>query len=389
MIVVGLMSGAAADGIEVAVCEIVGAPPGLRAEVLSSLNIPWPLEIQKMAEKAGEPGPIDVADLCLLDVAIGEAFAAAALEGIAHVGYYPEQIDLIGLQGQNVRHEVREDGHVETSLHLGQAAIVTEWTGITTVSDFRQRDVAAGGQGAPLLGFVDWLLVRHPHRFRAVHYLNDIASVSFLPPLSRPELAPVAFDIGPGTALLDYAQARLDEYHQPNGHSLSGVIDESLLRHLMGHPYLHRRPPKTAGHLTFGRAVVEDLWREAGAAGLSPATIMETFTTFVVESMREAYQRFAPGPIEEIILTGKGRRYPHLMQLVRGMFAPAPVLSHEDIGMDSESKDALGVAVLAYEAWHNRPGTQPSLTGVQRATPLGAIIPGPNFQTLLKETWQA
>jgi anhydro-N-acetylmuramic acid kinase len=389
MIVVGLMSGIALDGIEVAICEIRGAPPALHVEVLSSLSIPWPVELIKMVKKAGEPGSIDIADLCLLDVAIGEAFAAAALEGIAYAGYYPEQVDLIGLEGQTVRHEVREDGHVLASLQIGQAAIVTEWTGITTVSDFRQRDVAAGGQGAPLIGYVDWLLLRHPRRYRAVHYLNRIASVTFLPPLSAPEVEPLAFDIGPGTSLIDFALAQRHDEALPNGHAVhTGMVDAGLLTRLMAHPFLERRPPKTVNHLMFSETFAREIWEEARAAGLPPSTILETFVAFTMESALDAYRRFAPGPIEEIIMAGKGRQYPHLMQRMRAAFEPVPILAHEDVGMDSASKDGLGIAVLAYESWHNRPGTRPSQTGVQRETTLGAVIPGQNYELLLKATWQ-
>ncbi|MBN2469163.1 MAG: anhydro-N-acetylmuramic acid kinase, partial [Anaerolineae bacterium] len=142
MIVVGLMSDASVEGIDVAVCEIGGAPPALRVEVISSLSIPWPEDLRKMVVAARQPGTIDMGDLCLLDVAVGEAFAAATLEGIANAGYYPNEIDLVGVKGLNIRHEIREDGHIMASLQLGQSSIVCEWTGITTVSGFRQRDMA-------------------------------------------------------------------------------------------------------------------------------------------------------------------------------------------------------------------------------------------------------
>jgi anhydro-N-acetylmuramic acid kinase len=389
MIVVGLMSGVSAQGIDVAVCEIDGAPPTLRAEVLASLTIPWPMDLQKMVKRAWLPGQIDVADLCLLDVAVGEAFAAAALEGIAHAGFYPEQVDLIGVQGQTVRHEVRDDGHVLSAFQLGQASIITEWTGITTVSDFRQRDVAAGGQGAPLTGFVDWLLLRHPTRFRAVHYVDHVASVSFLPPVDRPEIEPRAFEIGPGTVLLAQAEERLHQAQlSDNGRSVpTANVDETLLRTLLSHPYLDRQPPKTAGGMLFNELYASAVWEDAAARGVPPDAILETFVEFLVQSTVGAYQRFAPGEIDEIILGGHGLHYPYLMQRLRAAFAPLPVLSHEDVGLDGASKEALTVAVLAYEAWHNRPGTLPCLTGAQRATPLGSIIPGPNYQHLLHETW--
>ncbi len=386
MIVVGVTSGPCVEAIDVAVCEINGAPPNLRAEVVSALSIPWPIELRRLVLQAGEPDQITMADLCLLDVAVGEAFAAGALEGIADAGYYPEQVDLIGVQGQTVRHEVREDGHVTASLDLGQAAIVTEWTGITTASHFRQRDVAAGGQGAPLIGYVDWLLLRHPERYRAVHNLDQIASLTLVPPLSMPQAQPIAFDIGPGTVFIDYAESCLNE---TSSGPETGSVDERLLAELMAHPYLRRRPPKTAGQMLFSKAKADAIWREAIAGELAPASILETFVAFTVSSTVEALRLFAPVAVDEMILGGRGHHYPRLMQHLRAALAPLTVLSHEDVGIDSTSKEALGVAVLAHETWHNRPCTLPTLTGVQNPTPLGCILPGRNYERLLQETWQS
>lgn len=390
MIVVGLTSGASVSGIDVIVCEIRGGPPTLRTEVLSSLTIPWPLELRKMVLQAWQPNQaVNMEDLCLLDVAVGEAFAAAALEGIAYGGLYPEQVDLVGLQGQTVWHQVREDGHVMASLQLGQAAIVAEWTGITTISNFQQRDIAAGGQGAPLMGYVDWLLLRHPQHCRAVQLLDSISSVTFLPPLSMPQAQPVAFDTGPGTALIDYAESRLDRLTERslNRRGEGTGYDPTLLSELMADPYLQRQPPKTVGNLMYDETFAAELWDEACQAGLSPTVILETFIAFTVFSIADAYKRFASIPIDEVILGGKGRHYPHLMRRFREVMAPLPVHTLEDVGMDSETKASLAIAVLAYETWHNRPCTLPSLTGAHQAIPLGSIIPGQNYQQLLRITW--
>jgi anhydro-N-acetylmuramic acid kinase len=389
MIVVGLLSGASVDAIEVTVCEINGAPPSLYTETLTSLSIPWPIELRKMVLQAWAPGMVDIADLCLLDVAVGEAFAAAALEGIAYAGYYPEQVDLIGVQGQTMRHEVREDGHVMASLQLGQAAIVTEWTGITTVSDFRQRDIAAGGQGAPLIGYVDWLLLRDPRRARAIQYLNDVASVIFLPPLSDTERQPVGFDIGPGMVLIDYARLRLEAQDMGGDNASEAAADDGLLAEMLANPYLKRKPPKTVGQFDFTPEVAAEIWQRGHRAGLSPECILETFTTFTVTCIVEAYEQYAPLPVEEMVLAGPGRRYPLLVRRLRQAFDSIGFVTHEDIGLDTDSKAAMAIAVLAYETWHNRPGSLPSLTGAQHAVPLGAIIPGANYQKLLKKTWQA
>ncbi len=382
MIVVGVMSDASVAGIDVAVCEILGAPPDLRAEVLSALSIPWPQELGKLVIAARQPKSINIADLCLLDVAIGETFAAAALEGIAAAGYYPEQIDLIGVKSHNIRHEVGDDGRVMTSLQLGQASIVAEWTGITTVGGFRQRDMAAGGQGAPLIGYVDWLLLRHPTAYRAILYLDRIASLVFIPPRSS-QLQPLAFEVGPGTALIDVAEAALGQQADPGRDG----VDSAFLDRLLADPYLKRRPPKTLSEHAFAESAAQQLWEEARAAGLTPASILETFVAFTVTAIVDALRTFPAMPPDQIIVGSKGRRYPQLMRPLREALGNIPLLTHEDLGLDSDSKFGLGYAVLAHETWHNRPGSLPSLTGVHQPTPLGYIIPGRNYEQLLRKTW--
>ncbi len=387
MIVVGLMVGTSNENISVAVCEITGSPPALRAEVLSSLSIPWPVDLSKMVYDIRQPVEIDIADLCLVDTAVGEAFAAATLEGIAAAGYYPEQVDLVGLQGPSIRHEVRDDGHVMASIQLGQAAIVTEWTGITTVSDFRQRDIAAGGQGAPLFGYADWLLLRDRDRCRAVQYMNGTASMVILPALRQVGVQPVAFEVGPGTALIDAIEAQLNALPPASLHSGDEAVHEGLMAFLLDSPFLRRRPPKSLSHFAYTQSFADTLWLHACNISVPPASILETAVAFTVRCLTDACERFSPVPVEEIILAGKGRSHPHLARRLREAFAPTPIITHEDLGMDSDSKLALSMATLAYEAWHNRPCTLPSLTGARDAIPLGAIIPGENYQRLLQQTW--
>ncbi len=376
------MSSTAVKGIDVAICEIKGAPPNLRAEVLSSLTIPWPIDLRNMVLEAGRIGKMDIADLCLLDAAVGETYAGAAIEGISHAGYYPEQIDLIGLQGYTVRHEVRQDGHVMASLQIGEAAVVAEWTGITTVSSFRQRDIAAGGQGAPLVGYVDWLLFRHPYRNRAVVRIDQMTSVTLLPPLALAGSEPQAFDVGPGTILIEYAEAHQGVQSGDVLVQCPASVDQALLDKLMGHPFVRRVPPKAVGQDAFGESFAENMWHEAVQSGLQSEQILETLVAFTTGTIKDALGRSAAGQLDEIIVGGAGRRYPYLMKQLREAMAPAHILAHEDVGFDSDSKDALGVAVLAYEAAHNRPGTLPSLTGVHRPTTLGCITPGRNFENL-------
>ncbi|GAB4569481.1 MAG: anhydro-N-acetylmuramic acid kinase AnmK [Anaerolineae bacterium] len=338
-----------------------------------------------MVVAARQPGNIDMGDLCLLDVAVGEAFAGAILEGINNAGYYPNEVDLLGVKGLNIRHEIRQNGHVMASLQLGQASIVSEWTGITTVSGFRQRDMAAGGQGAPLMGYVDYLLLRHPTRTRAILYLNRIASLIILPPLNDTVTQPVAFEVGPGTALLDYAEANL-ELASETGNGRDGVA-EQLLKELLEDPYLQRQPPKTLNEFAYSEVMAAQVCVNARQVGISDVSVVETFTEFTVRIVKDALEKFAPVPVDEIILAGKGQRHPALIARLREGLADKSLLTLEDVGMENDGKLALSFAVLAHEAWYNRPGTLPSLTGVRYPAPLGSILPGKNYQRLLRETW--
>ncbi len=384
MIVIGLMSDASVEGIDVAVCEVRGKPGSLRAEVLTSLSIPWPQDLRKMVVAARQPGAMDMGDLCLLDVAVGEAFAGAALEGIANAGYYPNEIDLVGIKGLNIRHEIREDGYAMASFQLGQASIVAEWTGITTISGFRQRDMAAGGQGAPLIGYVDWLLLRHPTRCRAVLYLSRIASLVVLPPLADNATQPVAFEIGPGTALIDYAESALCQEEEPGDGVVQGLLDE-----LLADPYRRRRPPKTLNEFAYSETMAAQVCLNARQKGISAGSVQATFMAFTTQTVADAVHTLAPLPVEEIIVAGKGCHDPLLMGELRRKLGGLPLLAHEDLGMDTDSKLALGFAVLSYEAWHNRPGTLPALTGASYPAVLGSILPGKNYERLLRETWNA
>lgn len=387
MIVVGLTSGPCVDAIEVAVCEIVGEPTTLRADVLSALSIPWPIELRKLVLEMTRPDQVNMADFSLLDTAVGEAYAAAALEGIASVGYYPEQVDLIGMQSQTVRHEVREDGHVLAPVELGQAAIVTEWTGITTISKFRERDIAAGGQGAPLNAYVDWLLLRHPTRSRIVLNLDNIASMALVPPRSLADAAPLACDVGPGMVYVDYVLDNIVAAAAGDDSAPPGQVDEPLLTDLLSHPFLKRQPPKTAGYLLFGQADAADHSQQALNRGISPANLLPTFIAFAVTCMVDAVKAYAPDALDEVILRGRGRKYAPLAEQLRQALAPVEVLDQDAVCPDSANRRALDAAVLAYETWHHRPGTLPTLTGVQSPTPLGCILPGLNYRTLIKQTW--
>jgi anhydro-N-acetylmuramic acid kinase len=391
MLIVGLMSGTSADGIDAALCEIIGEPPNLRARIVGAIAYSYPDGFQARILTASQPDTGRVDELCKLHFALGELFADAALRVIRESGRTPDEIDLIGSHGQTFWHSVEPDGRVNATLQLTEAAILAERTGITTISNFRPRDIAAGGQGAPLTAYVDWLLLRHPTKWRAVQNIGGIGNVTFLPPLADTTSKPSAFDTGPGNALIDSMMVQLSNgaqaYDQDANLARRGRIDEEWLHELLAHPYYQIKPPKTTGRELFSKAMANQLIEEGQQRGNDPASIMATVTTLTAQSIADAYARFAPVKVEEVILGGGGRHNPVMVDLLAGLLQPIPVLTHEDIGMDSDNKEALVFAVLAYETWHARPSTLPALTGVDHPVVLGQITPGANYVDLIRRTW--
>lgn len=391
MIVIGLMSGTSADGVDVAICDIRGAPGRLTADQLHGATFEYSAEMRRRILTCCDPTESRVNQVAALNVDLAEVFADSTLALITQAGMTPQQIDLIGSHGQTLWHNVLPNGQVNASLQIVEAAVLAERTGITTVSNFRARDIAVGGQGAPLTSYIDWLLLRHPEHWRAIQNIGGMGNVTFLPPLNDAKSEPVAFDTGPGNALLDVAVGHFTDgsqtYDRDGRMAMRGRVNEEWLESLLRHPYYQRGYPKTTGRETFGTAAAMDLIAQADARGLTKFEIIATLTALTTTNIADAYKRFAPAPIAEVILGGGGRHNPVLVGLLRELLAPARVLNHEDIGIDGDFKEALVFAVLAYESWHHRPGTLPALTGARAPSVLGQISPGENFVQLLKNIW--
>jgi anhydro-N-acetylmuramic acid kinase len=384
--VVGLMSGTSADGIDAAVVDITGAPPELAVELLSFTCVPFQPEQRAYILSLCEPATATVDRICQANFLLGEWFAAAALQAIAAAGLTPDDVDLIGSHGQTVYHAVGAGSPVSSTLQIGEAAVIAARTEITTVADFRVADVAAGGQGAPLVSYVDWLLLRHPSRVRAVQNIGGIANVTYLPPGKDPQGGAdgvLAFDTGPGNMLIDDAAGRATggrlAFDRDGALAARGRVDEALLAELLAHPYLALPPPKTAGREQFGAAFAAQVWARARAQGLAGEDIVATLTAWTAASIAAAYRRFLPRPPDEVILGGGGASNPTLVTMLRACLAPATVNSHKAVGLSSDAKEAIAFAVLAYETIHGRPGNLPSCTGARKRVVLGKITPGRRF----------
>ncbi len=379
MLVIGLMSGTSADGVDAALVDLSGAPPGINWRLIQHIHLSYPPGLQAEILACTHPESSDVARLCRLNFALGELFAAASLQAIKAAGLNAAEIDLIGSHGQTVWHEPQ--GSHPSTLQIGEAALIAERTGITTIHNFRVRDMSAGGQGAPLTAYTDVLLLTHPTITRACQNIGGIANLTFLPAQNQTKLHPFAFDTGPGNMLLDDAVRRFsggaETYDRDGKRAARGKIDESLLAAwLKEEPYFHQPPPKTTGREAFTPAYGERLWTQAQICGLGEDDFIAMLTAYTAQSIAHAYKKFLPLLPEEIIVSGGGARNPIMMGMLSSALSPARLLTSDELGLPSEAKEAIAFAVLAYESWHNRPANLPCATGARHAVVLGSITPG-------------
>lgn len=388
MFIIGLMSGTSADGVDAALVEVEGSPDNLKTRLILGHTCAYEPALRESILQCCDADRSRVDEIADLNMSLAEVFADSVMRLLAEAPLRREDVDLIGSHGQTIWHNARPDGQISASLQIVEAAVLAERTGITTISNFRARDIALGGQGAPLTSYVDWLLLRHPRYWRAIQNIGGMGNVTFLPPLNIGRQQPIAFDTGPGNALLDAAVGHFSAgkltYDHAGEIAKRGRMNEEWLDVLLQHPYYQRGYPKSTGRETFGTAAALELIAQAEARGLGQTEIVATLTALTATNIAEAYRRFAPAPIHEVIIGGGGRHNPVMVAMLRDLLAPARVLTHEDIGMNSDFKEALVFAVLAYETWHGRPGAMPAFTGARSPALLGQITPGANFAQLLR-----
>jgi anhydro-N-acetylmuramic acid kinase len=381
MRVIGLISGTIADAIEGVVCDISGAPPQLELGVLAARTTPIPIGLQARIHAAATVDGSDVEAICLLDAELAEAFAAAALRMVDELRLQPQDIDIIGSHGQTVWHAVRDDGSVASTLQIGNGSRIAERTGVTTVSDLRSRDIAAGGQGAPIVAYVDWLLFRDRSSYRAIQNMGGLGNVAYLPPVNDDATPPSAFDTGPANVLIDVVMTLLTDGRETLDRDgttgARGSIDEAWVTELLDHPYYARTPPKTTGRELFSPAMGAGLLAQGRARGLRDQDVVASITALSADSVVDQYRRFLPIAPDEVIVAGGGTRNPGLMARLRERLpAKTRLMTFEELGHASHHKEAMAMAVLAYETWHGRPGTRPHFTGVSHPVVMGAINPG-------------
>jgi anhydro-N-acetylmuramic acid kinase len=375
--VIGLMSGTSADGVDAALVHIHGHGHALRVQPLGFQALPYPRSLQRRILQAAVSGT--VAEVCHLNALLGELFARAAHRVMKRAGLDPREVHLIGSHGQTIHHLptpvlVPGIGRLRSTLQIGEPAVIAERTGIMTVANFRARDVAAGGEGAPLTPYVHYLLLRDPAQSRLIVNLGGIGNVTYLQ--AGGDLKAVqAFDTGPANMVLDGLAQRLTRgrsaMDRDGRMAATGVADRDLLATLLRHPFLKRRPPKSTGREDFGEAFLTQLLEQRDGRA---ADLLATCSLFTAETVGRA-RRWLHGEVDEVIVCGGGVRNKTLMRDLAVVMAPTPVRRLEEVGWESKSFEAIAFAVLAYQAMYGECTNVPSATGASHAVALGSIVP--------------
>jgi anhydro-N-acetylmuramic acid kinase len=376
--VAGLMSGTSANGVDAAVVDI--GPVGLR--LLAFDTFPYPSRLRQAVLDCSRPETARLDDICHLNFALGELFALALIRLVKRNGIYLPSIDLVGSHGQTIyhmpagrRYGVRK---IRSTLQIAEPSVITERTGITTVADFRPRDMAAGGEGAPLVPYADYVMFAHPKVNRAVQNIGGIANVTYLP-AGRGTDAIVAFDTGPGNMVIDCLAAKLSggrsRLDRDGAMAGQGEVDDPLLKRLMAHDFLRRRPPKSTGREDFGQDFCDNLYIEVHRKGMEAQNLLATATAFTAASIAEAYANFLPGPVDEVILCGGGARNVTLVKMLEQQLHVPSIKTTDEFGISVEAKEAVSFALLAAATIRSIPNNIPSATGAERAVILGKVIP--------------
>ena len=378
--VIGLMSGTSLDGVDAALCEISGAGRGgLRVRELAAHSTPFSEELRARLLAACDPKGGSTAEVCRLNFLAGELFARCVNELLEKNRIARESVELIGSHGQTIAHLPPGESGTASTLQIGEAAIIAERTGITVVSNFRPRDMAAGGQGAPLVPFVDDLLFAHPEKTRLLLNIGGISNVTYLRAGGRPEET-LAFDTGPGNMLIDALVRHFTRGAQSfdcgGAMAASGKVVPGLLEELLRHPFLEKAPPKSTGREDFGAEFAQRLLEKHSA--LSAAALIATATAFTAAAIGASVRRFLEpkGAVDELIVSGGGALNRTLLGQLRRELPRARVALSDEFGVPLKSKECLAFAILARETALGRPGNLPSATGAGGPRVLGQITPG-------------
>jgi len=394
MLVAGVMSGTSADGIDVAIVRLMGRGLRTRLQLLTHKHFAYPANVRRAVLVAMNAERASVAELARLNFLLGELYAEAVLNTAWESG---AKIELVGCHGQTLYHQGTAapflGRKVACTWQTGEGAVIAARTGVGVVSDFRVADMAAGGQGAPLVPYLDYLLYRHARRGRIVQNIGGIGNLSAIPAGARAEQV-TAFDTGPGNMVMDaLAEGHFDRAYDRDGKlAAAGTVLDAVVREILGARFFRQKPPKTAGREQFGREFVK--WFTARCRReqkrVSGEDLLATATTLTARSIglavrsvmdAENYPTLSQKPRQgwgtqtDFIVSGGGARNKTLMKMIAMELAPLKlkITTTDEHGLASEAKEAAAFAVLAYETWHGEASNLPSATGAKRAVVLGKV----------------
>jgi anhydro-N-acetylmuramic acid kinase len=377
--VVGLMSGTSMDGIDAALLELDGVPRDADWSLLAFRSAPYDDAQRERIKRCVEGGTPEL--ICGLHADLGEWLADATLALLEDAGVDAADVAAVGSHGHTVWHIPPGGDRRGSTLQLGDPATIAERTGVDVIADFRARDMAAGGQGAPLVPFADRILFSVPGKRRALQNIGGIGNVTWLPARGSEEPL-LAFDTGPGNALLDLAAERASggqlRCDIDGKLAARGRVDAELLESLLSDPFFAQDPPRSTGRERFGHAMVERLVsaKRPGDDG-AWADLIATLTAFTARAIGDAYRRWViPRGLDEVIVTGGGAKNPALIAAIRAELAPIQLAGADALGLDPDAREAAAFAVLAWAHVLGASGNVPEATGARGARVLGSLTPG-------------
>ena len=375
MIVIGLMSGTSVDGIDAALVEVNGTDRDLQAKLIAGATYSYPQDLKNEILAVCGGKALKISELAALDDAIAIQFANAARQ----IQAQQPAASLIGSHGQTVYHRPPNTEQLGYSYQIGRGELIARLSGIETIDNFRVADIAAGGEGAPLVPKVDYYLLSHPTKTRAVQNLGGIGNVTYLPCQADSEQDVCGWDTGPANALLDLAVARLSEgtktYDEDGRWAARGTPNKHLVARWLQHDFFQQPPPKSTGRELFGTDYLEYCWQDMDDAGLTASDRLATLTELTVASIVHSYRQFLPCLPAEVLLCGGGSRNLYLRQRLKAELISAHIGTTDEVGINGDFKEAIAFAILAYWRVKSIPGNLPQVTGAVKSMLLGDVHP--------------